>query len=64
MFCNRCLGELGPGQLVEPAFSGRHPYAHADPRDCPPLREEERPLTLSPRARRLDEGGELTPQTD
>jgi hypothetical protein len=58
MLCNRCLAELSPGQLVEPAFSGRHPYAHADPRDCPPLAEEGRPVGLSPRTRRIGEDGE------
>jgi hypothetical protein len=42
MTCNRCLGPLLPDQLVEPSFSGLHPYVHADPADCPALRAERR----------------------
>jgi hypothetical protein len=43
MTCNRCNGPLLPDQLVEPSFSGKHPYVHADPADCPALRGEQRP---------------------
>ena len=40
MTCNRCHEPLLPDQLVEPSFSGRHPYVHADPADCPALRDD------------------------
>ena len=48
MTCNRCHGPLLPDQLVEPSFSGRHPYVHADPADCPALREERRGAARPP----------------
>jgi hypothetical protein len=40
MLCNRCRKEILPDQMVRPSYSGRHPYAHADAADCPPLRDE------------------------
>ncbi|MEA2179261.1 MAG: hypothetical protein QOG77_2558 [Solirubrobacteraceae bacterium] len=40
MTCNRCQGPLLPDQVVQPSFSGLHPYAHAEPVDCPVLRAE------------------------
>jgi hypothetical protein len=42
MTCNRCYEPLRPDQAVEPSFSGRYPYVHADPADCPALRAERR----------------------
>jgi hypothetical protein len=42
MTCNRCYEPLRPDQAVEPSFSGRYPYVHADPVDCPALRAERR----------------------
>jgi hypothetical protein len=42
MTCNRCYEPLRPDQAVEPSFSGRDPYVHADPADCPALRAERR----------------------
>jgi hypothetical protein len=53
MVCNRCSGPLLPDQLVQPSFSGRHPYVHAEPADCPALREEQRPTGPGPPKRRL-----------
>ena len=55
MVCNRCRGPLLPDQLVEPSFSGLHPYVHADPADCPALREERRSAGPAPPKRRLRE---------
>ena len=40
MTCNRCQGPLLPDQVVQPSFSGLHPYVHAEPVDCPALRAE------------------------
>ena len=51
MTCNRCHGPLLPDQLVEPSFSGRHPYVHADPADCPALRGDEPKPTPRPQLR-------------
>ena len=42
MTCNRCYEPLLPDQVVEPSFSGRYPYVHADPADCAALRAESR----------------------
>jgi hypothetical protein len=42
MTCNRCYEPLRLDQAVEPSFSGRYPYVHADPVDCPALRAERR----------------------
>ena len=36
------MSPLRPDQAVEPSFSGRYPYVHADPVDCPALRAERR----------------------
>jgi hypothetical protein len=55
MTCNRCLGPLLPDQMVEPSFSGRHPYVHADPRDCPALADELGATGARPPKRRLRE---------
>jgi hypothetical protein len=51
MTCNRCHGPLLPDQLVEPSFSGRHPYVHAEPADCPALQGEGRPSGPRPALR-------------
>ena len=61
MLCNRCHGPLRPDQLVEPSFSGLHPYVHAEPADCPALQEELQGSVPAPPKRRLREiegGGE------
>ena len=34
--CNRCELPLGEDAEVARAFSGRHPYEHADPAECAP----------------------------
>jgi hypothetical protein len=57
MVCNRCQGPLLPDQLVQPSFSGRHPYVHAEPSDCPALREEgpaSGPVPLKRRVRDIE----------
>jgi hypothetical protein len=51
MTCNRCHEPLLPDQLVAPSFSGRHPYVHAEPADCPVLRKETRPAGPRPALR-------------
>ena len=53
MLCNRCHEPLLPDQLVQPSFSGRHPYVHAEPADCPALREEQPGSGPPPPKRRL-----------
>jgi hypothetical protein len=53
MLCNRCLGPLLPDQLVQPSFSGRHPYVHSEPADCPALVEEPRSTGPAPPKRLL-----------
>jgi hypothetical protein len=55
MTCNRCHEPIHPDQLVQPSFSGRHPYVHADPEDCPALREEPPIAGPPPPKRRLRE---------
>ena len=53
MVCNRCHEAILPDQLVEPSFSGRHPYVHAEPADCPALRQEPPASGRTPPKRRL-----------
>jgi hypothetical protein len=53
MTCNRCHGPLLPDQVVQPSFSGLHPYVHAEPVDCPALREELRATGPTPPLRLL-----------
>ena len=55
MTCNRCYEPLLPDQVVEPSFSGRYPYVHADPVDCPALRAERRGSGPTPRIRLVRE---------
>jgi hypothetical protein len=53
MVCNRCHEPLLPDQLVQPSFSGRHPYVHAERADCPVLRQERPSSGPPPPKRRL-----------
>jgi hypothetical protein len=55
MTCNRCYEPLLPDQAVEPSVSGRYPYVHADPVDCPALRAERRGSGPTPRIRLVRE---------
>lgn len=55
MTCNLCNEPLLPDQRVRRSFSGRHPYAHADPADCPVLRAEARATGPEPQARLVRE---------
>ena len=55
MTCNRCQEPLLPDQRAEPSFSGRHPYVHADPADCPALRDEMRQTGPKPPIRLVRE---------
>ena len=55
MTCNRCYEPLLPDQPVEPSFSGRYPYVHADPVDCTALRAERRGTGPAPPIRLVRE---------
>ena len=58
MTCNRCHEPLLPDQLVEPSFSGRHPYVHAEAADCAALREDRIPPGPRPQLRLVRDIGE------
>ena len=41
--CNICGQEIAEGQPIVRAYSGRHPYEHANPKDCRPREETNEP---------------------